>query len=91
MNYTLITTKSFNRDVKRCKKRGYDIHILLAAVAILKEEGKLPATYRPHRLSGKYKGLWECHLQPDWLLIWKQDDTELTLLLTNTGTHSDSF
>ena len=91
MKYSIQTTKRFKQDVKRCKKRGCDIHILLDAVAILSEEGKLPASYSPHKLQGKYKGLWECHLLPNWLLVWKQDDKELTLLLTNTGTHSDLF
>ena len=91
MKYTISTTNGFKQDVKRCKKRGLDINILLDAVAILSEDGKLPASYSPHKLQGKYKGLWECHLQPNWLLVWKQNDTELTLLLTNTGTHSDLF
>lgn len=60
-------------------------------VRLLSEYGKLPAKYKPHVLSGKYAGVWECHIEPDWLLLWKQNDTELTLLLLDTGTHSDIF
>lgn len=60
-------------------------------VSILRETGSLPATYRPHKLSGNYKDCWECHIQPDWLLIWEQNDRELTLLFIDTGSHSDLF
>ena len=45
----------------------------------------------PHQLAGRYAGLWECHIEDDWLLIWRQDDRQLTLLLTDTGTHLDLF
>lgn len=91
MTYTVHTTSKFERDIKRCKKRHLDINLLLDAVEILKENGSLPPQYHPHKLSGKYAGLWECHIQGDWLMIWSQDDTELTLLLTDTGTHADLF
>lgn len=57
MRYTISTTNGFKQDVKRCKKRGLNINILLDAVAILSEDGKLPASYSPHKLKGKYKGL----------------------------------
>ena len=46
---------------------------------------------KPHKLSGDYVGCWECHIKPDWLLVWEQNDTELVLLMTNTGPHSDIF
>ncbi len=91
MNYQIQTTRKFEKDVKRCKKRNLDIDRLIAVVDILRSSGSLPPEYRPHKLSGKYAGLWECHIQSDWLLIWSQDDTELTLLLTDTGTHADLF
>lgn len=58
---------------------------------MLQESGQLPVNYKPHKLSGNYKECWECHIKPDWLLIWKQNDKELTLLLLDTGTHSDLF
>ncbi len=61
-------------------------------VDILRVRGVLPRKYKPHKLSG-YKGgmTWECHIEPDWLLIWEQNDTHLTLLMLETGTHSDLF
>jgi mRNA interferase YafQ len=63
--------------------------LLEKAIEILSQTGTLPSTYRPHKLSGTYEGFWECHIKGDWLLIWKQNDTELYLLFTGTGTHSD--
>jgi mRNA interferase YafQ len=60
-------------------------------IRILSDEGQLPAEYKPHILSGKYAGIWECHVEPDWLLLWTQNDKELILLLLDTGTHSDIF
>ncbi len=91
MKYTIIPSKRFQKDMKRCEKRGYNMQLIKDAIAQLAETGTLPATYRPHKLSGQYAGMWECHLKPDWLLIWEQNDTELILLFTGTGTHSDLF
>lgn len=91
MRYKVIPSKRFQKDLKRCEKRGYDMEILKTAVRLLATDGELPAVYRPHKLSGDYAGCWECHLKGDWLLIWEQDDTQLTLLFTGTGTHSDLF
>ena len=91
MKYTIIPSKHFLKDMKRCEKRGYNMQLIKDAIAQLAETGTLPATYRPHKLSGQYAGMWECHLKPDWLLIWEQNDTELILLFTGTGTHSDLF
>jgi len=53
--------------------------------------GKLPAKYKTHKLTGNYSGCLECHIQPDWLLVWKQNDNLLQLLFTDTGTHADLF
>jgi mRNA interferase YafQ len=58
---------------------------------LLAESGTLPPKFKPHKLSGNYNNCWECHIKPDWLLIWQQNDTELILLFMNTGTHSDLF
>lgn len=91
MKYTIIPSKRFQKDMKRCEKRGYNMQLIKDAIAQLAETGTLPATYRPHKLSGQYAGMWECHLKPDWLLIWEQNDTELILLFTGTGTLSDLF
>ena len=79
------------KDLKRCEKRGYDMRLIKEVITLLAETGTLPATYRPHKLSGDYVGCWECHIKPDWLLLWEQYDTELVLLLTSTGSHSDIF
>lgn len=91
MAYKLTVTSRFKKNAKLCKKRGLPMDDLWRVVSILVEKGSLPEAYLPHMLSGQYVGCWECHIKPDWLLIWKQDDKELTLLLTNTGTHSDLF
>ncbi|MGC4129825.1 MAG: type II toxin-antitoxin system YafQ family toxin [Bergeyella sp.] len=89
--YEIVTTKQFDKEVKKCIKRGYDISLLKEVMSILAETGTLPPKYKPHKLSGNYAGCWECHIKSDWLLIWQQNDTELILLFTNTGTHSDLF
>ena len=72
-------------------KRGLNMTLINEAMHILATTGTLPAQYRPHKLSGNLQGIWECHIQPDWLMTWQQNDTELTLLFLQTGTHSDLF
>lgn len=89
--YNVITSKGFEKDYKRCKKRGLNMQLLQETVTILARDGKLPAEYRPHILSGKYAGIWECHIKGDWLMTWRQYDDRLELLMLNTGTHSDLF
>jgi len=64
---------------------------LYDAIALLRTMGSLPIQYRPHKLSDKFQGVWVCHIEPDWLMTWEQNDTELTLLFLQTGTHSDLF
>ena len=89
--YEVIYTGQFKKSLKQCVRRGLDVNIFKTVLDILQEKGKLPAEYRPHKLTGKYKGCWECHMQPDWLLIWEQEDPQLRLILVDTGTHSDLF
>jgi len=89
--YIIRTTKTFDSDVKRCKKRGYDMEALRVVMQLLETTGTLPAEYKAHKLLGNFKGHWECHIKPDWLLIWRQNNDELVLLFTNSGTHSDLF
>lgn len=91
MAYFISFTKNFNKDVERCRKRGYNMAKLRSVLDILIETGSVPPQYKPHKLSGNREGEWECHISPDWLLVWKQNDQELTLLMLNTGTHSDLF
>ena len=89
--YKITTTNKFEKQLKLCLKRGYDMSLLKNVMQILAEKGTLPSQYKPHRLSGNYLGCWECHIKPDWLLVWKQNNEELVLLFTITGTHSDLF
>ena len=65
--------------------------LVYEAMSILADTGSLPAEYRPHKLKGNHLGQWECHILSDWLLIWEQNDKQLTLLFLQTGTHSDLF
>jgi mRNA interferase YafQ len=89
--YTIIYTHQFKKSVKLCQKRGLNLTLLENVLNFLELNGQLPFSYKTHKLSGKYSNCWECHIQSDWLLIWKQDDQNLILLLLDTGTHSDLF
>jgi len=80
---------TFERDVKRIKKRGLDFSKLKEVMQILAEEKPLPTKYRDHPLIGNYVGHRECHIQPDWLLIYKKASD--TIVFERTGTHSDLF
>ena len=81
--------RQFRNDLKRQKRRGKDIEDLIAAVELLAEQGSLPPSYRPHQLSGEWRGVWECHIESDWLLIYVVTDEEVRLI--RTGTHADLF
>lgn len=89
--YTVETTKQFDKSFKRCLKKDLDPELLWEVIELLQKDGTLPAQYRPHKLSGRFSGLWECHIKGDWLLIWQRNDTELILIMTDTGTHADLF
>ena len=78
--YILQYSNKFRKDIKRAIKRGYNISLLEGVIELLQKDGKLPEQYKPHKLSGKYAGLYECHIKPDWLLVWDQNDEELILL-----------
>ena len=82
---------AFKRDYKRIKKRGYDLRLLEDVIALLAQEQELPPAYRDHALTGDYSGCRECHIAPDWLLVYEVLQDELLLYLTRTGTHSDLF
>lgn len=85
----LLTTKRFERDLERSRRRGRDLGKLWSVVARLMAEKPLERRHRAHRLSGTRYPSWECHIEPDWLLIWKLEDE--TLVLVRTGSHSDLF
>ena len=89
--YEVIYTGQFKKSLKLCVRRGLDVQAFKTVIDILQEKGELPKEYRPHKLTGKYKGCWECHIQSDWLLIWEQYDQQLRLIFVDTGTHSDLF
>ena len=65
--------------------------LLNKTMELLRKKGELPEQYLSHKLKGNYNNRWECHLKPDWLLIWKQDDVKKEIVLERTGTHSDLF
>ena len=85
----LRTTKQFERDLKLARRRRKKLDRLWAIVDLLVRVEPLPARCRRHRLSGEWNRLWECHIEPDWLLIW--GEAEQTLTLVRTGTHADLF
>lgn len=92
MKYTLRVTNKFEKSVKRCIRRNYPMDELRKVMSLLEETGTLPFNYHPHKLKGiKGNDTWECHIQPDWLLVWEQHDDELIMLMLDTGTHSDLF
>lgn len=88
---TIKYQAAFKRDYKRIKKRGYDMSLLEKVIGILAEGKPLPSQYKDHGLSGDYKGCRECHIAPDWLLVYEVIGQELLLYLTRPGTHSDIF
>lgn len=84
-------SSKFNKDYKLIKKRGYNLDKLKEVVALLRDGIKLPPKYKDHALSGNYVNFRECHIEPDWLLIYKIDNNVLILTVFRTGTHSDLF
>ena len=85
----LQVTSQFKMDLKKAKKRRKDLRKIEAIIDTLLAAEPLSPKHRTHRLSGDWKPCWECHVEPDWLLIWDEDETNVTLI--RTGTHSDLF
>ena len=83
----LVTTKPFERDLKRLRKRGKDIGRLWDVVEALRLGQPLQARHRDHSLSGDWQGFRDCHVEPDWVLVYQLDDE--AVYLTRTGTHAD--
>ncbi|MEE1225088.1 MAG: type II toxin-antitoxin system YafQ family toxin, partial [Clostridia bacterium] len=81
----------FKKDFKIIIKRGYNISLFEEVLTLLREEKTLPEKYNDHALKGDYSGHRECHITPDWLLIYKKENDMITLSLTRTGSHSDLF
>lgn len=85
----LVVTNRFKKDMKRLKKQGKDHKKLQNLLDMLVNGQPLPKSYHRHRLSGDRSPAWECHIEPDWLLIWEEDETSITLV--RMGSHSDLF
>ena len=88
---TLKTTTKFRKDYKKIKKRGLDVSLLEKIIQDLLEEKTLDRKYNDHALTGNYLGFRECHIQPDWLLLYTVNKNELILTASATGSHSDLF
>lgn len=88
---TIKYQAAFKKDYKRIVKRGYDMRLLEKVIELLANQKPLPEKNRDHQLSGDYAGCRECHITPDWLLVYEVADEELILYLTRTGSHSDLF
>lgn len=91
MKYDVETTSGFRHDYKVVQKRGYDMQLLEDIVKMLANGVKLPPRNKDHELIGNWKGYRECHITPDWLLLYRYDNNRVVLVLTSTGTHSDIY
>jgi mRNA interferase YafQ len=89
--YQIVASKQFGKDYKKCIKRHYSIELLDTIVLAISKNKELQPKHKIHKLAGEYKNCWECHVQPDWLLIWQVDEKTKTIHLIRTGTHSDLF
>lgn len=87
----IFYSTKIKKDLKLLKKRNYDLKKFNDVIDILRENKPLPPQYLDHQLSGNYAGFRECHIEPDWLLIYRIENNTLTLVLLRTGTHSDLF
>ena len=87
----IVFSNRFRRDLKLLARRGMDFGLMEAVVEQLAQRQPLDAKYSDHALTGDYVGFRECHIQPDWLLIYRIDNHELILFLSRTGSHSDLF
>jgi mRNA interferase YafQ len=81
--------RAFKKDLKRIIRRGYRLDNLYRIVTAIRRSERLPVSARPHPLKGEWKNYWECHVGPDWLLIYRVSEAEV--LLARTGTHADLF
>ena len=91
MNYQIKWTSQFRKDYKRMQGRGLDMNLLDNVIRLLAAGEPLPPEYRNHFLSGSFAGMQECHIRPDWLLIYCYSKNILVLTLARTGTHNDVF
>ena len=88
---TIKYQTAFKKDYKRIQKRGFDLSLLEDVITKLAEQKQLEPVRQDHALSGNWRGFRECHITPDWLLIYQVRENDLLLVLTRTGTHADLF
>lgn len=91
MKYDIVITNKCKKDIQKASRQGKNIDLLFEIVDQLSEGKKLDAKYQDHQLNGKYKGKRECHIEPDFLLIYQINDKQVVLYLVRVGTHSDLF
>lgn len=89
--YKIFYTNRMKKDVKLMKRRGKDLNRLIRVLSLLAEGNPLPVQYRDHPLTGNLQDFRECHIEPDWLLMYQIHEDTLILSATATGTHSDLF
>lgn len=89
--YKVKITSTFKKSYKLMKKRGLDISLLDKVIDDIRQGKELDIKYRNHELKGKFKGFYECHIQPNWLLVYFIENDILTLTLVDTGSHADIF
>ena len=89
--YLVKFTSAYKKSYKLMRKRGFDVSLLDEVVETLMQGATLDSRYRDHRLSGRFQGFRECHVKPDWLLVYLIEDDILTLSLIDTGSHADIF
>lgn len=89
--FSIYTIEQFEKSFRKCIRNGKNPDDLWEVVEMLAEKGNLPEEFKPHQLRDRLAGLWECHIEDDWLLIWKQDNKRLPLLLADTGSHDYLF
>ena len=87
----VVVSNQFKKDLKLAEKRGFDLLLLKEVVDKLADGERLPDKKRDHSLTGNYAGFRECHILPDWLLIYRIDEDDVLLFLFRSGTHSDLF
>lgn len=91
MKYKIVMSSRFTKDLKLIARRGYDLNKIKFVISELANGNKLDSKYKDHQLTGDYSGKRECHILPDWLLIYEIKNDELLLYLIRTGSHSDLF
>ena len=89
--YQIVYTNRMKRDVRRARKRGKDMNKLISVLQVLQHGNSLPEKYRDHQLGGDLHDFRECHIEPDWLLLYQIHEDQLILSATATGTHADLF